>query len=45
MEEKKIKLGKEKISELGGELGDFMINNINRLHPHMRSLSRTLLRL
>ncbi|MEA0970908.1 Carboxymuconolactone decarboxylase family protein [Candidatus Megaera venefica] len=33
MEEKKIKLGKEKISELGGELGDFMINNINRLHP------------
>jgi alkylhydroperoxidase/carboxymuconolactone decarboxylase family protein YurZ len=33
MEESKAKFGKEKISELGGDLGDIMINEISRLYP------------
>jgi alkylhydroperoxidase/carboxymuconolactone decarboxylase family protein YurZ len=33
MKEKKAKFGREKISELGGELGDNMINQISRLYP------------
>ena len=33
MEEEKAKLGKAKISELGGDLGDKMINQISRLYP------------
>lgn len=33
MEEEKDKFGKEKISELGGDLGNNMIAQINRLHP------------
>lgn len=33
MEENKTKFGKEKITELGGDLGDIMINEISRLSP------------
>lgn len=33
MEDSKIKFGKEKITELGGDLGDTMINEVSRLSP------------
>lgn len=33
MEDSKTKFGEEKISELGGDLGDTMINEISRLSP------------